>query len=193
MPKNQFLLRALLVVGALLIGACSVVGGPGADLVPTTGDTAADASAAQQYLPNLAGYTASSVSSVGDAIAAAGGAAALVTGNVALTAMIAQIDGMIDCYGDVGAVAARVYTQVNIGQLLQGQIPSVGAVAVLNQDRLVNNFFACAVGSNARASGVEPCAGNGTLTAPNGETIYYLYAGSDAQFCAAALQSFQGR
>src|SRR5690606_40484862 len=112
---------ALLLICALSITACSVVGG--SNLVPTTGDTANDPSAAQQFVPDLPGYISTETSNVTDAISAVTGGASLLTGNLPLAALVAQIDGMIQCYENVGAIASKVYVQANVSELLQGQIP----------------------------------------------------------------------
>lgn len=181
MPK---LFTALLLVAVLAVAACSVVGGT--NLVPTTGDTANDLSAAQRYVPDLPGYISTNASNIVDAVTAVGGGASLLTGNPVGTALIAQIDGMIQCYQNVGAVAAKVYVQANVGSLVQGQLPSAGALAVINQDRIVNNFLPCALGSaqglSAQAEQPQPCAGSGSFVV-NNETLYYLYAATEPNLC----------
>jgi hypothetical protein len=184
MPRQPVFLIIVCLLALLLASACSLTA-PIADVVPTTGDTASDPSAAQQFLPNLAGYTSTDTTNVQTAITSAGGGAALISGNPILAGAVAQIDGMITCYRNVGAVAARVYTENNIAGLLEGDIPNVGALAVINQDRLVNNFLQCALGSqgmSAQRAAVQPCAGTGTFTA-NGQTLHYIYAATDQQLC----------
>ena len=177
----------------LLFAACDSIN---VNIVPTTGDSSLDAAAAQSVMPNLSnyGYTSTDARNITDAIAAVGGTASLFTGNPAAAAAIAKIDDMIGCYQNVGAVAARVYTYTNIGELFQGQVPKVGALAVVNRDRIVSNLAACALntgsGFSAQATQIEPCAGTGTLTR-DGETLDYIYAATDPQLCtlfAAALQ-----
>jgi hypothetical protein len=188
MPK---LFTALLLVAVLAVAACSVVGG--ANLVPTTGDTANDLSAAQRYVPDLPGYISTNASNIVDAVTAVGGGASLLTGNPVGTALIAQIDGMIQCYQNVGAVAAKVYVQANVGSLIQGQLPSAGALAVINQDRIINNFLPCALGSaqglSAQAEQPQPCAGSGSFVV-NNETLYYLYAATEPNLCATFQSLF---
>lgn len=177
-----------LLLGVTLLAACSLNTGTIVDAVPTTGDTASDASAVQQYLPNIPGYTAVDADSIVDAITAVGGGASLVTGNLVTAALVAQIDSMIQCYQNVGAVGAKVYTQVDIGQLVQGQIPTVGALAMVNQNRIVNNFIPCALGGlgdsmSAQAEAVQPCTGSGSFVV-NNETILYLYAATQPELCS---------
>ncbi len=187
--RNALLLSLL----CLLAAACSELK---LNLVPTSGDTAQDAAAAQSVMPNFTnyGYTSTDAMSITNAITTIGGGGALITGNPAGAAMIAKLDDMIRCYQSVGAVAARVYTQVDIGQLVQGEIPKVGALAVINRDRLQRNLLPCALntgqGFAAQSAEIEPCSGSGT-TVRFGETLDYIYAATDPQLCnlfAAAMQ-----
>jgi hypothetical protein len=177
---------ALLMITAVAAAACSVVGG--SNLVPTTGDTANDPSAAQRFVPDLPGYISTNASNITDAISTVTGGASLLTGNLASTAMIAQIDGMIQCYQNTGSMAAKVYVQADVASLVQGQLPSAGALAVLNQDRIINNFLPCALGSGAQGLSAQnaepqPCSGSGSFTVDN-ETLYYLYAATEPNLCA---------
>jgi hypothetical protein len=177
---------ASLMICTLAVAACSVVGG--SNLVPTTGDTANDPSAAQRFVPDLPGYISTNATNVTDAISAITGGASLLTGNVPAAALVAQIDGMIQCYQNVGAFAAKVYVEANVSNLVQGQVPSAGALAVINQDRIASNFMACALGSggqglSAQSDQPQPCFGSGTFTADN-ETLHYLYAATEPNLCA---------
>ncbi len=185
-------LLAVFVLMAVL-SACSVAGDILGGAVPTTGDTAADPSAAQRFLPNLSGYTATEATSISSAVSAVGGGASLLTGNPATAALVAQIDSMIQCYSGVGAVAARIYTENNLASVIQGQIPKIGVLAVINQDRLVNNFLQCTLGGGISAqSAVQPCGGSGSFTA-GGETLHYIYAATDPALCTAFVQAMPAR
>lgn len=173
-----------LMVALLVMLACTIT-------LPTgpTGDTADQTTSAQSFLPDIPGYTRTDTDSITSAITALGGGASLISGNPALAAGIAKIDDMIQCYRSVGAVAANVYTENDIGQVLQGQIPSVGALAVINQDRLSRNLLNCALSGSefsAQAVTIEPCFGSGSLQR-EGETIHYIYAATAPGLC----QSFQ--
>lgn len=188
--RMSVLLAALLMLA--LLAACNL-GENVAGLVPTTGDTSADASAAQQFLPTVPGYNATDADSILDALATVAGGGSLLSGNLAAAGLVTQIDGMIQCYQNVGAAAARIYLPQNVvdvaGQLAAGSIPSVGVVAIINQDRLVNNFLSCALGGglqafSAQAAEPQPCAASGTFTA-NGQTLHYLYAATTPDLCAA--------
>jgi hypothetical protein len=178
MMKRIIWIMALL----LAIVACSFsLGNPG-----PTGDTSNQPTSAQSFLPDVSGYTRSNADSLTDAITAIGGGASLISGNPALAAGIAKIDDMIQCYQNVGAVAANIYTQADLGQILAGQTPSVGALAVINEDRLSRNFLNCALGGSdsfsSQAVTIEPCFGSGSLTA-NNETIHYIYAATTPGLC----------
>ncbi|MBZ0292245.1 MAG: hypothetical protein K8L99_06720 [Anaerolineae bacterium] len=170
-----------------ILAGCSLNFGP-------TGDTISDPSSASTLLPNVAGYTRTNARSVTDALTTVGVGASAITGNLLTSAAIAQIDRMLQCYENVGAVAASVYTQSDISTVLQGEIPRLGAVGVINQDRLVNNFLNCAVGGagdafSAQSAEVEPCGGSGT-TVVNGENISYVYAATAPELCQAFDQYF---
>lgn len=192
--------RCLVLMGwaaaAVIIGACSVIGGT--NIVPTTGDTAADISAAQRFVPDLPGYISTDAQNITEAITRVTGGASLISGNLVTAALIAQIDGMISCYSQVGAVAAKVYVQADIASLLEGQVPAAGALAVVNQDRVINNFLPCALGSRPQAlsaqdASVQPCGGSGSIQVDN-ETLLYLYAATQPTLCdqfAAIFQPYQ--
>jgi hypothetical protein len=190
--RNRLLIAtaALAIVGAL--AACNLSESV-ANIAPTTGDTAADASAAQQFLPTVPGYNALNADSLVDALALVAGGGSLATGNLAGIGLVTQIDGMIQCFQNVGAAAARIYVPTDAvtvaGQVTQGQLPSAGVVAIINQDRLVNNFLSCAISGSgqafsAQAAEPQPCASSGTFTS-NGQTLHYLYAATTPDLCAA--------
>ena len=188
--RMNVLLAAVLLLAAL--AACTL-GESVAGIVPTTGDTAADPSAVQQFLPTVPGYNATDADSIVDALSTLAGGGSLLTGNLVAAGLVTQIDGMIQCYQNVGAAAARIYLPQNAvdvaGQLASGTIPSAGVVAIINQDRLVNNFLSCALGGglqafSAQAAQPQPCAASGTFTA-NGQTMHYLYAATTPDLCAA--------
>lgn len=182
-----------LLCAALLLAGCGQLQ---LNIVPTTGDTALDAAAAQSQLPNFSNYnyTAIDAGNITDAITAIGGGGLLVSGNPVAAAAIAKIDDMMRCYESVGAVASQVYAQADIGQVLQGQVPKVGALAIINRTRLGRNLLPCALntgqGFSAQAAQVEPCGGAGSFIRM-GDTFDYVYAATDPQLCtlfAAALQ-----
>jgi hypothetical protein len=159
-----------------------------------TGDTANDPTAAQNFLPAApAGYTASDATSITSALTSVGGGVSAITGNPAVAAAIQRIDTLISCYRNVGAVAARVYTPTTY-DITNPVIPGVGAVAVINEDRIANNFLACATSPtgdsfSAQSAEFEPCISSGSFTAGN-ETLYYIYAGTTPDLCNAFQTNF---
>jgi hypothetical protein len=185
--------RILLLVAVVMIGAaCSRLGLPGGAAVPTTGNTSSDPSSAAQFVPDLPGYLSTNASNISTAVSTISGGASILSGNPISAALIAQIDGMIACYQNVGAVAAKVYAQADLASLTQGQIPALGALAVINQDRLVNNFLPCALGSGSADSfsaqaAEQPCSGSGSFVV-NNETLWYLYAATKQELCTAIVQ-----
>lgn len=177
---------ALFLIVALLVAACQVV--------PTTGDTASDAAAAQNYLPNLAGFTATEANSITDALTKVGAGASAITGNLPMAGMIAKLDDTLRCYQQVGAVAARVYTEQNVaGALTQGTMPRIGVVAVVNTTRIQRNLFSCVlntgIGAQSAQAAIQPCGGSGSFTV-NNETLQYVYAASAPEVCAAFQSGF---
>lgn len=185
----------VLLLGMLMLAACNINTGDIAGAVPTSSDSSTDPSAVQQFLPNIPGYIVSDANSIIDALTAAGAGASLISGNPVAAALIAQIDGMIACYQRVGAVGARIYTQADIGQILEGQVPVVGALAMVNQNRVVDNFLPCALGGlsenfSAQAA-VDPCSGSGSFVV-NNETILYLYAATQPELCTLFDQYVPG-
>ena len=169
-----------LILALTLLTAC--------DLVTSTGDSAADPEAAQRFLPQIVGYDATSADNIIDALTAAGGSASLITGNLPVTALVAKLDTMIQCYQDVGAVSANIYTEQI--DLLNPKVPILAVLAVVNQERLQNNLLACALGSadtrefSAQAVEIQPCVGSGEFKI-NDETLSYIYAATDQLLCSA--------
>lgn len=185
MFTRKTLIFVVAAVLALTLAAC------GSNTTPTGTDT--DAGAAGSYLPTVNGYTVTEADSITSAITAAAGEGAEALSNPMIEQAVASVDGFIECYSEVGATAANIYTQVNLGSLLSGNlVPSVGAVAVVNQDRVRENFVACAVqstGFSAMSAGPEICRSSGNFTA-NEDTFTYIYISTDAEFCAAVETHF---
>jgi hypothetical protein len=171
------------LIGVLLLAACQVV--------PATGDSSTDPEAVQQFLPTIPGYTATEATNITEALSQAGVGASLIGGNLPLAGMIAKLDNMIQCYRDVGAISARVYTETNPSSA----IPQVGALAVINETRLGRNLVACALntasngGIQAQSATSQPCGGSGSIEV-NGEKISYVYGATVQELCVAFQQSF---
>ena len=183
---KQKLTFLLLIFSIVLVGCDSISGG-------SSNDSSTDPEAAQQLLPAITTYQTYNADNVVDAITRAGGSAALVSGNIQLTALIAKIDQTIECYQRVGAVAANIYVQTDIGRVLEGNIPSTGVVAVVNQTRIQDNFANCILGQSDEASAqnvqIEPCTGSGSFTYL-GDQFTYIYAGTEPGFCGIVQNHF---
>lgn len=188
---NRILSFVTLIVLAAALAACSTT--------PT--GSRDDANAAANFLPTAgiySGYEITSADSLTDAITAAAGEGAEALENPAITRVVEQVDAFIDCYSEVGAVAANIYTQVDLGGILtRGEfIPNVGTIAVVNQDRVQDNLVACITGNEPPpglfgAQAVTLCSNSGTFTA-GGDTFRYVYIANDETFCSATDTHFAG-
>ncbi|MCY3572862.1 MAG: hypothetical protein OXG92_00110 [Chloroflexi bacterium] len=163
---------ACLLMAIMLLSACS-----------ETSNVANDATSAQRLLPNLAAYSATDVDTTIDGAFAALGGAAMMGGQIGVTAAVAKLEQILQCFQDRGAIAARFY-QGDVSNLMA---PRVGAAMVINQSRINQELINCALGgqeSNASAQNVsiEPCAEAGSLTYM-GDTISYVYVGSHSDVC----------
>lgn len=179
---------ALFVIIGLLLASCQVV--------PGTGDTANDAAAAQSYLPNLPGYVATEANNITDALTKVGAGASVLTGNLPMAGLIAKLDDTLRCYQQVGAVAARVYTEQDIaGAAVRGAVPRLGVLAVVNTTRVQRNLFSCVLNTGAgaqaqaQAETMQPCGGSGGFTV-NNETLQYVYAATSPELCSTFQASF---
>lgn len=170
---TRIILTCLVLIMLILGTACS-----------DTGNTANDALSAQRLLPNLAAYTATDVDTTMDGAFAALGGAALVGGQVGLTAAVAKVEQVLQCFQDRGALAAKFYSETQS----DGQLPKLGAVLVINQSRINQEMINCALGGqedsmSSQAINIEPCASAGTLEY-QGDRISYVYVGSHSDVCA---------
>lgn len=179
---------AFFVIIGLLLAACQVV--------PSTGDSANDAAAAQSYLPNLPGYTATEASSITDALTKVGAGASVLTGNLPMAGLIAKLDDTLRCYQQVGAVAARVYTERNVAETVAGgAVPKLGVLAVVNTTRVQRNLFSCVLNTGAgaqaqaQAETIQPCGGSGSFTV-NNENLQYVYAATSPDLCSTFQAAF---
>jgi hypothetical protein len=166
----------LLLAIVMAVAACDRIAQP-------TGDSANDASSAQNQLPSFAAYTSTDAENVKDALARALQVGSIGTGNLISAALIERLNTVADCLGNVGALAGRVYSSVNP--------PAAGLLVLVNNERMANNFLSCALNPSAQAQtegrqAVEPCASNGTYTDPaNGVSYTYIYVATDPSMCGA--------
>ncbi len=168
--------RVVMILGVLAVGVLAAC-----DTVQPTGDSASDAESAQNQLPTFSQYTATDADNVKDALTRALQVGSLSSGNIIAAGLIERLNNTADCLGNVGAIAGRVYTGLTP--------PVVGVLAVVNNERLTNNFLQCAVnpGAEAQTEGrqaLQPCAKSGSYT-DNGISYSYIYAASDISMCNA--------
>ncbi|MCU0496164.1 MAG: hypothetical protein MUF87_02290 [Anaerolineae bacterium] len=175
---KQALLIALL---ALLLAAGCQGGSPAG-----TDNDSNDAAAVQQFFPQISGYQSASVGDIAQSIAVVAGGASLATGNVLGAASIERLNTLRACLEGVGAVDARVYTQVSL-------TPVVGMLVLVNRERVAANLLSCTLGrAGPRAQGAtdpQPCAGSGSFTA-EGNTFDYFYVASDTDLCTKLEAGF---
>lgn len=173
-------LLPLFVLVLLTATACGALGG-------STGDSSDDAQAAQSFMPTISGYTAVKAADIKTAISTVTQGGAAATGNLPTAFLINRLDAFITCYNNVGAVDAQVYTSLAIP-------PTVGALAVINQDRAVANLASCVTGGGgtgdlAGAQAAGPCFGSGSFES-GGDTITYVYGASDQSLCDSFQNHF---
>ncbi|GIK27072.1 MAG: hypothetical protein IT298_10525 [Chloroflexi bacterium] len=168
--------RILVIVGVLALAVLTAC-----DTIQPTGDSASDAESAQNQLPTLSQYTSTDADSVKDALTRALQVGSLGSGNLIAAGLIERLNNTADCLGNVGAIAGRVYTGLTP--------PVVGVLAVVNNERLTNNFLQCAVNPGMESQSLsrqalQPCAKSGSYT-DNGISYSYIYAASDISMCNA--------
>jgi hypothetical protein len=179
--------------GLVIIALVALLALTGCSLREETGHTRDDQQAAQSFFPNFGNYNISETDNIQAAITTALGGAGLLTGNPVQAALVAQVDSMISCYKEVGAVDARIYIErINPADL---RIPTAGVLAVINQDRIRDNFLQCVTRTpldgifRSQTAQPEPCFGSGTFTF-EGDTISYIYAATDTPLCTLFGQHF---
>ncbi|MEQ8675692.1 MAG: hypothetical protein RLP44_18795 [Aggregatilineales bacterium] len=175
----------LMMLCALALSACN--------MSTSTDDTNNDVEAAQSFFPDLAGYNRTDADSIIDAVTTTLGGASLVTGNPIAAVLIERADTMIECYQDVGAADARIYSQrINI---TEPSIPTAGVLTVVNQNRVVDNFLHCLTQNplsgafSAQSVQPEPCYGYGTFNF-NGDNVSFFYVATDTPLCDQFNASF---
>jgi len=113
---------------------------------------------------------------------------------IAATGLAVSNDGNLLYISDETASIVWVYNISASDRTVFGAKLSpgnVGALAVINQDRLANNFLPCALGSgkgfSAQSAAPQPCANSGSFSA-NGNTYWYLYAAKTQDLCTLIAQ-----
>lgn len=148
---------------------------------------------AAEMLPTLSGYNQVEGQTITTYVSTMAGGAALLAGQPQLTAAVAVVDHIIGCYQDVGAVRARVYSQVE-------QPLAAGAIAIGDRNEISDpgNLFYCvlpatldAIPTGPNEIEVQPCTANYTITRDDNE-FYIIYAGTTPEVCAAFCENLEG-
>ncbi len=117
--------------------------------------------------------------------------AALVAGQPQLAVTVGIVDQAIDCYQEVGAVRARLYSH-------RERPLEAGLVAIADDDRVndPDNLFRCIAPATLNLEGtdepvIEPCAAAFTLVRED-HTFHVIYAGSTYSVCRDFCSSIEG-
>lgn len=170
-------LLALLALGLLFVD----------DLRPGGGDEPP----AARLLPDLPAYRQVEGQMITTYIGALSEGAALLSGQPQLALTIGALDGVIDCYQEVGGVRARVYSHSE-------QPLEAGLVAIVDEGRIndPDNLFRCVTPAALSLEGadetvIEPCAAAFTVVNEEG-TFHVVYAGSTYSTCRDFCAALEG-
>ncbi len=146
---------------------------------------------AVQMLPVLSGYNVVEGQDLTGYISTLSEGAALLAGQLELVAAIEAADQVIDCYQEVGAVRARVYSN-------EAEPLSAGAVAIADRNALLDplNLFKCVrpgevITGFEEDEGIEPCSASYTLEKDD-NTFYIIYVGTTLEICQAFCTELEG-
>ena len=177
----QSLVRLSCVVAilALLSGCDQLPGSSGPTAQPP----------AVTMMPNLPGYNEVEGQTLTSYLGKLSGGSSLLTGHPELAATLMAVDAIVECYQQVGAVRARLYSN-------QASPLSAGTVAIADRKALLDpaNLFKCVapnVGFQAQSVTIQPCAANYTLSR-DGNEFYILYAGTTLEICQAFCANLEG-
>lgn len=146
---------------------------------------------AARLLPDLPAYRQVEGQTLTSYIGALSEGAALVAGQPQLAVTVGVVDQAIDCYQEVGAVRARLYSH--------GERPlEAGLVAIVDDARIndPSNLFRCVAPATLDLEGsdepvLEPCTAAFTLVR-EGHTFHVIYAGSTYSVCRDFCSSIEG-
>ncbi|MBP6015913.1 MAG: hypothetical protein KA586_04275 [Candidatus Promineofilum sp.] len=146
---------------------------------------------AAQLLPDLPAYRQVEGQTLTSYIGALSEGAALLGGQPQLAVTIGVVDQAVDCYQEVGAVRARLYSH-------RDRPLEAGLVAIADDDRVNDpeNLFRCVAPATLGLEGsdepvIEPCTAAFTLER-EGHTFHVIYAGSTYSVCQDFCSSIEG-
>jgi hypothetical protein len=179
-------------VFVMLVAVAILMGGAGLILGINQQDPAVPP--AEELLPDLADYNTVEGEALTNYISKLSGGAALLAGQPELALAVAAVDQIVDCYQDVGAVKARVYSK-------QQDPLSAGIVAIGDRNELLDpkNLFNCVAPAIPNAgeppidqATIEPCRASYTLERDDGSMFYIIYAGSTEEICQTFCAALEG-
>lgn len=166
----------LLIVGVIwLVASCDSIGVQGG---------------ARDMLPDLPNTNVIEGQTISEYIATLAEGASLLQANPLLALAIEITDNAVTCYQDIGAVALRIYSDVESPL-------SSGAVAIVDRNALLDagNLVRCVTGdvqeNMAQVVTVQPCFHIYVLTQDDNE-FHIVYVGTTMEMCDALCNSLQG-
>ncbi len=187
MSRSTLTLLMFMILSLWLITGCDLLGGtdPPPDPPPPT------ISPAAAMLPNFSNYHMVEGQLLTSYIGSLSEGAAILAARPDLAAVAGAVDSIISCYQEVGAVRARLYS--NIDEPL-----SAGSVAIADRNTLLDpaNLFRCVLPAaagerSAQSVTIEPCTANYTLER-DGNTFYILYAATTQEACRDFCSALEG-
>ncbi len=144
---------------------------------------------AAALMPNLPGYDVTDTLDIQNAISKAAAVASLGAQQPELTALIAGVNNLVNCYQQAGAVQGRTY--VNHTDILKS-----GVVVIVNRNVVTdpNLFVNCVLpqaGPRLAPTLIQPCGKTYTLDKDNNQ-FYIGYAATNPEVCAAFCAALQG-
>ena len=146
---------------------------------------------AARLLPDLPAYRQVEGQTLTSYIGALSEGAALVAGQPQLAVTVGVVDQAIDCYQEVGAVRARLYSH-------RERPLEAGLVAIADDDRVndPDNLFRCVAPAALDLEGsdepvIEPCTAAFSLVR-EGHSFHVIYAGSTYSVCRDFCSSIEG-
>lgn len=141
-------------------------------------------------LPTLAGHKLVDGQNLIGYLTGLGEEAAKIAESPELANAAVQVDDIIRCYREIGAVQVGVYTDEEFPL-------SAGVVAIADRNAILNpvNLFNCA-NADAGTAGrdllsIKPCQANYTVARDNNE-FYITYTGTTEAICRAFCSQLEG-
>jgi hypothetical protein len=144
---------------------------------------------AAALLPNMPGYTVTDTVDIQETVAKVLAAGTLGAGQPELTALVAAVNSLADCYQRAGAIQGRTYVS-NTNIMNSGVVVIVNRNAITDPTLLLN----CALpagGAGLAPSLVKPCAKTYTLDKDNNQ-FYIAYAATNQEVCTAFCSGLEG-